>query len=77
MTLIDCPTYFQSTEKGGSSSLRDACQKCGRTKEAHIQKSEVTIIFQGLQRTYASTTVAMEDGFYPVSVKREDYGRMP
>jgi len=35
MPLFDCPTYFQSDEKGASASLRNACKKCGRTKEAH------------------------------------------
>lgn len=69
---ISCKEFVQSSEKGASQNLRNSCLKCGRTKEAHGEQS-VTIVFGGLQRTYMSTGAAMQDGFYPVSTKREDY----
>ncbi len=35
MGMSECPEYFQSDEKGASHTLRNACRRCGRTKEAH------------------------------------------
>lgn len=38
MPLVDCRKFFQSEEKAGSLSIRNACLKCGRTREAHESK---------------------------------------
>lgn len=72
MSLCGKP-YVQSSEKGASASLRNACRECGMTKEAHEQQDKVKIIFGGLERTYPSLYHAQTEGFYPVSIKRSDY----
>lgn len=64
--------YEQSDEKGASQELRNACKKCGKTREAH-KPPPIRIVFQGIEHFYKSDAEAKADGFYPVSMERGDF----
>jgi len=62
-------TFIQSEEKGASMSVRNACLKCGKSKEAHMPRkpARIKIYFQGKFWIFANWEEAREKGFYLIS----------
>jgi hypothetical protein len=64
----DCPLgFFQSDERGGSHSLRNACRHCGKTKEAH--EKEVNLPSDELAKRWLLIAGYRTAPYYNIALK--------
>lgn len=63
--MMFCNGFVQGTSHDSMGNSKNSCQRCGRTREAHVEPNPPVVIkFAGKIYTFASTEDAMAEGFW-------------